>query len=449
VTITGTGSEDITTKWTNTKYLSVGYSGSSNTLSISAGGDVTNVDGFIGYNFTSGHNGVTITGTGSNDTSTKWTSSGDLFVGYLGSSNTLSISAGADVSNATGYIGAGYYKDASYGCGNGATITGAGSTWTNSGNLNVGDYGSNNTFSISDGAVVSNINGYIGGQTTGNSNHVTITGRGLNDTSTKWTNSGELTIGYFGSSNTLSISAGADVTSTNGYIGCGYSQIASYGCGNGVTITGKGSTWTNSGNLKVGDYGSNNALSISDGAVVSNINGCIGGQTTGNSNSVAITGAGSTWINSGSLTIGLTTNTGNTLTIDDGALVKVGDASGEVLTINVDSDSLNYVKLGSGCLALYGYVTTKSGNGTITALLSGIEVYNSATKTWSVVTSASALSITYYTTAEEALAEAATGYSGLAGYTVITSAVPEPATYALLGAFGALALVLVRRKKHA
>ena len=42
------------------------------------------------------------------------------------------------------------------------TVDGAGSTWTNSGDLYVGNYYGSGTLSITNGGSVSNANGYIG-----------------------------------------------------------------------------------------------------------------------------------------------------------------------------------------------------------------------------------------------------------------------------------------------
>ena len=101
---------------------------------------ITSSYGYLGYN--SGSSGTaTVTGTGS-----KWTNSGDLYVGNYGT-GTLRIEAGGQVSNSTGYLG---YNSGSSGT---ATVTGAGSKWTNSGSLYVGNSGSG-TLHIRDGGMV-------------------------------------------------------------------------------------------------------------------------------------------------------------------------------------------------------------------------------------------------------------------------------------------------------
>jgi T5SS/PEP-CTERM-associated repeat protein len=86
-------------------------------LTIEAGGSVSNSDGHIGFN--AGSTGTaTVSGAGSN-----WTNSGSLFVGHSGS-GTLTIEAGAQVGNSASYLG---YKPGSSGT---ATVTGSGAAWT-------------------------------------------------------------------------------------------------------------------------------------------------------------------------------------------------------------------------------------------------------------------------------------------------------------------------------
>ena len=59
------------------------------------------------------------------------------------------------MSSLYGYVGAVPGSDGT------VTVTGAGSTWTNSGNLFVGG-GGTGTLTVADGATVSSVNGYVG-----------------------------------------------------------------------------------------------------------------------------------------------------------------------------------------------------------------------------------------------------------------------------------------------
>jgi fibronectin-binding autotransporter adhesin len=71
----------------------VGYSGSSNKLTIADGGKVISGSGYIGYGAISSNNAVTVTGPGS-----VWSNSSSLDVGYYGSSNNqLAVASGGAV----------------------------------------------------------------------------------------------------------------------------------------------------------------------------------------------------------------------------------------------------------------------------------------------------------------------------------------------------------------
>ena len=139
--VTGVGS-----KWTNRGDLNVGRSGNG-TLIIETGGEVSNSSGYLGYS--PGSTGVAkVTGVGS-----KWTNLGELRVGRSGN-GMLTIEAGGAVSSGTintfsTYIGSGRNSTGK------VTVTGAGSKWTNSGNLYVGISSGNGELTIDNGGLVS------------------------------------------------------------------------------------------------------------------------------------------------------------------------------------------------------------------------------------------------------------------------------------------------------
>jgi outer membrane autotransporter protein len=416
VTVTGTGSS-----WTNSQTLTIGFDGAG-TLTISDGGAVSNDVGFIGR--IAGSTG-TATVTGANST---WTSSGNLIVGNQGT-GTLTIADGGAVSNnGTGFIGSG-------GAGT-VTVTGAGSTWTNSGFLLVGDEGAG-SLTIESGGVVSNTVGVIGSDD-GGTGTVTVTGAG-----STWTNSSSLTVGNLGtgtltiadggtvnanhlpvfiasesgSTGTLNIGAAAgdtamaagtlnastltfgngtgtlnfnhtnaaydfdtailgtatlnqiagvtnltadssgftgDINVTGGTLVVSNALVGSAVTVNGgtlsieggalsnatgvigdfdgdtgtVSVTGSGSTWANSGSLTVGFEG-NGTMTVADGGAVSNATGFIA-REAGSTGTVTVTGTGSTWTNSGTLAVG--GEGAGALTVADGGLVEnatgiIGDST--------------------------------------------------------------------------------------------------------------------------
>ncbi len=298
VLVTGTGSV-----WSNSGNLYIGYSGSGNTLTIANSGTVYNTTGYIGNNAGANNNAVTVTGSGS-----VWTNNGDLYVGYSGSINSLIISNGGNVYNAMGWIG--------YGPGannNTVIVTGSNSVWNISEYLNVGVSGSCNSVTISNGGIIASWNGDIGGYgsyTGANSNSVTVTGTG-----SVWTNKGILLIGDTGSFNTLTITNGGVVFNNQGYVG-------SSGNSNAVTVTGPNSVWSNSWYLCVGRAGSFNTLTIANGGKVysSGLPSDIGYAPGANNNALLVTGAGSVWNINNDLYIGCSSS-GNTMTIADSGTV--------------------------------------------------------------------------------------------------------------------------------
>ena len=318
-------------KWTNSGNLYAGNSGSGGTMNVTGGGAVSNNNGYIGYN--SGSSGVVTVNGASSTASSKWTNSGDLYVGNFGS-GTLNVTGGGTVNNNYGYIG---YNSGSSGV---VTVDGTGSTWNNSYSsggtgLYVG-YNGNGTLNITRGGTVScsyatiaensgstgvatvdgsgstwtssyilagnggngmlnvtgggtvNSQGYVGANS--GTGVATVNGKG-----SKWTDSDVFYVGYDGNG-TLNVTGGGAVSNTTGYIGhdSGWKGVA--------TVDGKGSKWTNSGTLYVG-YNGNGTLNVTGGGAVSDTIGYIG-FSTGTTGIAMVDGAGSKWTNSGALYVG-------------------------------------------------------------------------------------------------------------------------------------------------
>ena len=317
VLVTGDGST-----WTNSGDLYVGYQGSGNSLVISNGGRVANFgEGTIGDRSTSSHNSVLVTGAGST-----WASSNNLFVGSRGSSTSLVISNGGRVTNSGSY---GSIGDRSTSDNNSVLVTGSGSRWTMDVEFYLGDDGSSNSIVISDGGALENTVGYIG-YDQGSNNSVLVTGA-----SSTWANSATLSIGIGSSSNSLVISDGGKVANTDGYIG-----DLSTSSNNSVLVTGTNSAWTNSGNLVVGNAGSSNSLVITTGGRLVSSNGYIGSNAVSSNNSVLVTGTGSTWSNSANLYVGYS-GSNNTLTVADGGAVSAAN-----ITIAYDAGSIGTLNIG-------------------------------------------------------------------------------------------------------
>jgi fibronectin-binding autotransporter adhesin len=211
---------------------------------------------------------ATITGVGS-----KWINSSSLNVGAFGS-GAIRVEAGGLVSNTSGSLG-----NAAGSTGT-ATVTGVGSTWTNSSALSVGFFGTG-ALTVEDGGHVSAATLYASLENLhGNGTIAATTGAildadlqfnaahpaqaelefGTGGTLTVTAAGGNLGAGYkaLGS---LTISEGVVVSSSSGYLGY------SLGSTGAATITGVGSTWTNSSALYVGHNGAG-TLRVEDGGHV-------------------------------------------------------------------------------------------------------------------------------------------------------------------------------------
>jgi T5SS/PEP-CTERM-associated repeat protein len=364
------------------QYAIIGYNTGANSLTIENGGDLIDTGAYVGLN--TDFNSVTVAGSGST-----WTTSTDLTVGYKGSGNGLTISNGGQVTADTSILGDGDTIILSQGNSNSATVTGSGSTWTMSGGLTVGNFGSGNELTISNGALVTDAGCYIGGgayplPAAGNNNKATVTGSG-----STWTNSGELVVGGFGTGNELTISNGAHVTAGSGGIGFLGDTVA-YANSNRATVTGPDSLWTIGGGLIVGGgYASGNTLTIEDSALVN------------------------LTLSSASVVFGLGTTHGtNALRINSGYFAWAGDHTVEIADFLADGRVLHW----SGI--------------EWTAAPGGIYTYTYA----------------YY--ADAAAASAATGgrYNDLAGGYTILTAVPEPREYGIALAALLGGAILLRRR---
>jgi T5SS/PEP-CTERM-associated repeat protein len=324
-------------------------------LTIQNGGAVSSDIGVVGYN--AGSTGTVTVGAGSS-----WTNTGNLYAGHSGT-GTLTIQNGGAASNNIGYIGV------AAGAIGTVTVDGTGSSWTNGGVLYAG-YSGTGTLTIQNGGTVSNTAGYLG-YNAGATGTVTVDGVG-----SSWTNSGDLFVGNQGTG-TLTIQNGGTVSSADLYVGNegagtltiqngstvsnAYGLIGYFAGSTGaVTVDGTGSSWTNTGNLSVGLNGTG-ALTIQNGGAVSNADGFIG-HFAGSTGTVTVDGAGSTWTSTGGLYVG-NQSTG-TLTIRNGAAVSnangfIGYSAGSTGTVTVDGAGSSWTNAGD----LY---VGNSGTGTLT-----------------------------------------------------------------------------------
>ncbi len=274
-------------------------------------------------------------------------------------------------------------------------MTGAGSTYTAAGSLRIG---ANNqgqaSLVISDGGSVSAQDTEVGFFSQA-PNLVTVSGAG-----SLLTTNGKLTIGgYLSRGSSLAISAGASASATTTVIG----ENNYYGGANSLTITGAGSKFTNTGSLTL-------AVNAADNGTLNLVNTA---GTTVLSGTLAHTGA--TWINGGTLLVNgslassaVTVDSGGTLggsgtigglaTFASGAHLAPGNSPGTITFtggLTLSSGTILDFQLGttSDLILVTGGTLTGPLSGTITLNLSDSGGFTAGTYTLIDATGASLSSI--------------------------------------------------------
>lgn len=163
--------------------------GSDGTLTISDGGQVSGTAGTIGSNAIGN---VTVAGSDGSGNSSSWSNTDDLLVGDTGT-GTLTVQNGGSVNvGGTSFVA---YDNGSQGTVtvSGQDAGGQAAFWTSDGDLVVGQFGTA-ALTISDGGNVNNATGYVGASA-GSAGTVVVSGRAGDGTASTWTNSGDLRVG--------------------------------------------------------------------------------------------------------------------------------------------------------------------------------------------------------------------------------------------------------------
>ncbi len=273
------------------------------TMTISGGGNLLGA-GSATIGGTSGSAGtLTITGIGST-----WTQSTTMTVGSNGV-GTLNVQSGGSLSTGLTNIGS---NIGSFGA---ATITGNSSAWSISSSLTVGSAGEG-TLTVSSGGQLSTTSSATIGSAGSSQGAVTVTG---NDSRLNVGSS--ITVGSSGAGS-LTISASGQVTSTSGTIG---------GSGGQVTITGPGSAWTTTGSVNVAAGSGSGTLTVESGGSFS------GGSTLTISDPVGAP-LGTLNFNGGTISVpGFVRSGGAVFNWTDGTLSIVGGTfnnAGAAFTLN-------------------------------------------------------------------------------------------------------------------
>ena len=328
---------DSGTTYTMAGGLNVGFQGTAS-LVISNGAQVFNTattlgNSYIGYISNASGSSVLVTGAGS-----VWSNASTLSVGSSANTNSsltvrdgalVSIVRGLDIGEITNTVGASVTVD-------NATLSLAGGT--SDGFLVVGRAGSRSQLLVTNGGDVTVSNAINIGQGTvtvgAHSNIAFVTGSGSSIVQAALTGSFGNRIGSLGRDNSLVVSNGATVVmgGANSFqpnqIGWGTNSS-----GNSIVVTGAGSVWGGRGDLDVGFFGSSNFVSVRDAGLVTNGTVRIGASNSANANYLLVDGAGSVFSNRISLTVGNGTNTGNRITVTNGGVLHAGN------TLDIRSNS--------------------------------------------------------------------------------------------------------------
>ncbi|WP_197425061.1 autotransporter domain-containing protein [Bordetella sp. N] len=171
--------QDKDTILASSQRLSVGHQGSG-TVVLSGGATITSKGALIGHEST-GTGNVVIGGAG-----TAWLNDGVFYDGNLGQ-GILTILDGGRLTSTDGYVAT------ERGSTSLAFIDGAGSTWNNSGDFFVGhNAGARGTVILGNGGQLSSLQGILG-DLAGAYGELTVTGAG-----SKWTTTGDLNVGRLG-----------------------------------------------------------------------------------------------------------------------------------------------------------------------------------------------------------------------------------------------------------
>ncbi|WP_349961485.1 autotransporter domain-containing protein [Rhizobium sp. ZPR3] len=375
-TISGLGSQ-----WTTSGVLTVGSSGAG-ALSIYSGSTVSSGSAIIGR-FASGS--VTVGGAGS-----LW-NTGALLVGgdhndadSSGANGKLDISTGGEVTSSSAVIADGKNSAGA------VTVDGAGSHWDINADLTVGNEGSG-SLSVSGSASASAATVTLGKETSSSGTLVVI-GNGSH-----FDMSGELQDGAAGS--------GSLQVLADGSLSTGNASLGTEAGGNGqALVSGAGSHWAIDGELDVGSSsGGTGSLAVSSQGALTSQSASIGTATDA-TGSVTVTGSGSNWTNQGNLTVG---DAGaSTLDVIQGGTVKtanatIGNAAGSNGAVNVTGegsvlsvdDRLTVGNAGNASLTLSGGSTLSASSLTIAAQTSSTASVNVGAALGQTATGAATLDV--------------------------------------------------------
>jgi T5SS/PEP-CTERM-associated repeat protein len=269
---------------------------------------------------------------------------GNITIGSNAPNTLLVLSNGMQLTTGGGFVmvGAGFGAQTSA-----VWVTGPGTSWLMSNQFYIGMNGTGSSLVISNGGQVINQGlSSIGQQ--GGFDFATVTGAG-----SLWSNQ-TLRVGYFGGTNQLTVAdSGSVITEMTKVGGIGEWE------GNTITVSGGGSLFSNTTELLLGENSGENTLIISNGGTVFSAVGNIGGYALAGgawSNRVIIEGAGSSWI-ADRLSLGVA-SVGNQMLLTNGGTLRVRE--GGLLLGEYFTSSNNLLRIDGGNLIVTNAARTNT-----------------------------------------------------------------------------------------
>lgn len=330
-----------------TKALVVGSNTGLATLGIINGGTLTSIGATLGVAATS-HGIATIAGAGSS-----WTDTINLQVGLSGSGE-VKLGTGGLLKTDSAELGV------NAGSSGIVTLDGTGTVWNNTTSLTIGR-GGVGSLTITNGGHLTSDGIRLADQATSTNATLTIDGAGSSATV-----AGSLRVGFLGTAK-MAIKNGGTLNSGSAEVG------REAGAEGAVDVEGAGSTWTSTGSLVVGDSG-RGFLAIFNGGQVSSDSAGLATQT-GSYAEVGVNGAGARWNVAQKLSVGVRGE--GKLFIDAGGVVTsesslIGDVVGAQGSVSVQgagstwtlSDGIAVGQGGTGILSIAngGFVSSLSGS---------------------------------------------------------------------------------------
>lgn len=373
--------------------LYLGYLGSRANLLVVEGGEVSAAQNIVlGYDAGSTENGAVVSGASSGGERASSLVFTDLIVGDSGSKNIMSVVGGGVAGANTGSQNVIIGNEATS-TENQLTVHGKSefsASRLTARNIEVGNHGSVNALAITNGGMVTTSAFALGRNTGLGSNQLVISGAGsaltIQGNSDTGTPRGAFYVGQRSSNNSAIVLEGGSLLTGAAWIG-GETDWGGVTSGNGLTVSGAGSSWQLGGELRIGesavptpspiqpdpdapaapegsDGSDNNFLNVEAGAHVTQLSSDtqIGVKTWDTGNRLTVTGAGSEFSTLGNIYVGTSDGTSNNASLLE--IISGGKVSAKP---PMHATSMGQASMAGGVIVARGSTLSVGSGGTLEA----------------------------------------------------------------------------------